>query len=60
MFCTMDYFYFRSETDILENKEIGHLVRTKSEDSNEGGVVVGFSVIDTPYLISDINEGWTL
>ncbi|XP_071151426.1 glutathione synthetase-like isoform X1 [Mytilus edulis] len=49
-----------SETDILENKEIGHLVRTKSEDSNEGGVVVGFSVIDTPYLIFDINEGWTL
>ncbi|CAC5392006.1 GSS [Mytilus coruscus] len=46
-----------SETDILKNEEIGHLVRTKSEDSNEGGVVVGFSVIDSPYLISDINGG---
>ena len=29
----------------------GHLVRTKSSESNEGGVAVGFSVIDTPLLV---------
>ena len=44
----------------MENEEVGHLVRTKSEDSNEGGIVVGFSVLDTPYLVSNIEEGWIL
>jgi len=29
----------------------GYLLRTKASDSNEGGVAVGFSVIDTPLLI---------
>lgn len=49
-----------TETDIMENEEVGHLVRTKSEDNNEGGIVVGFSVLDTPYLVSNSDEGWTL
>lgn len=29
----------------------GYLLRTKASESNEGGVAVGFSVIDTPLLI---------
>jgi glutathione synthase len=29
----------------------GYLLRTKGRDSDEGGVAVGFSVIDSPFLI---------
>jgi len=29
----------------------GYLLRTKASESNEGGVAVGFSVIDTPLLV---------
>ena len=29
----------------------GFLLRTKSSESNEGGVAVGYSVIDTPLLV---------
>ncbi len=38
-------------TEILANESGGHLLRTKGRDSNEGGVAVGFSVIDSPYLV---------
>lgn len=34
-----------------EQRSGGYLLRTKSSESNEGGVAVGFSVIDTPLLI---------
>jgi glutathione synthase len=33
------------------NKTQGHLLRTKGEDSNEGGVAAGFAVLDSPYLV---------
>ena len=29
----------------------GYLLRTKSSESHEGGVAVGYSVIDTPLLV---------
>ena len=45
---------------MLENFEAGHLVRTKNEESNEGGIVVGFSVLDTPYLITNNEKTWIL
>ena len=35
----------------LWNKTQGHLLRTKGEDSNEGGVAAGFAVLDSPYLV---------
>lgn len=35
----------------LENRVLGHLLRTKALGTNEGGVAAGFAVIDTPYLI---------
>ena len=31
--------------------QVGHLVRTKRTDSNEGGVAAGFAVLDSPYLV---------
>jgi glutathione synthase len=35
---------------VLLNAEVGHLVRTKTIDSNEGGVAAGFAVLDSPQL----------
>lgn len=33
-------------------KSAGHLLRTKGRESDEGGVAVGYSVIDSPLLVS--------
>ncbi|KAH8922935.1 glutathione synthase [Atractiella rhizophila] len=33
------------------NESGGHLLRTKGKESDEGGVAVGFSVIDSPWLV---------
>jgi len=43
--------YCRVGSKVILNKEVGHLVRTKTATSNEGGVAAGFAVIDSPYLI---------
>ena len=37
--------------ELEEQRSGGYLLRTKSSESNEGGVAVGFSVIDTPLLV---------
>ena len=37
--------------ELEEQRTGGYLLRTKSSESNEGGVAVGFSVIDTPLLV---------
>ncbi|GAA5886687.1 hypothetical protein JCM6882_005857 [Rhodosporidiobolus microsporus] len=37
--------------DVLVNETVGHLLRTKDTTSDEGGVAVGFSVIDSPLLV---------
>ena len=39
------------ETSVHLNKSAGYLSRTKNASSQEGGVVMGYSAIDTPYLI---------
>ncbi|KPV72466.1 uncharacterized protein RHOBADRAFT_18343 [Rhodotorula graminis WP1] len=39
------------EADVLVNETVGHLLRTKASSSDEGGVAVGFSVIDSPLLV---------
>ncbi|KAG5872965.1 Glutathione synthetase, partial [Gonioctena quinquepunctata] len=36
---------------IILNKQVGHMVRTKAADSDEGGVIAGFGALDSPYLI---------
>ncbi|BGP26227.1 Glutathione synthetase [Rhodotorula toruloides] len=36
--------------EVLVNETVGHLLRTKGRESDEGGVAVGFSVIDSPLL----------
>jgi len=35
---------------VLRNEVCGHLLRTKVATSNEGGLAVGLSVLDSPYL----------
>jgi hypothetical protein len=32
------------------NEPAGHLLRTKVEGTDEGGVAAGFAVLDSPYL----------
>ncbi|GAA5937671.1 glutathione synthase [Sporobolomyces koalae] len=36
---------------VLKNETVGHLLRTKGRDSDEGGIAVGFSVLDSPLLV---------
>ncbi|GAA5968174.1 hypothetical protein JCM3765_003692 [Sporobolomyces pararoseus] len=36
---------------LLKNETVGHLLRTKGRESDEGGIAVGFSVLDSPLLV---------
>mmetsp|Transcript_83089 Transcript_83089/g.193020 ORF Transcript_83089/g.193020 Transcript_83089/m.193020 type:complete len:456 (+) Transcript_83089:2-1369(+) len=36
---------------LLQNKAIGHLLRSKARDTNQGGVFVGNAVVDAPLLL---------
>ncbi|CDW80919.1 glutathione synthetase [Stylonychia lemnae] len=45
----------KDQHDVVSQKIIGRLLRTKGKDSNEGGVNAGFAVIDSP-LIVDIDD----
>ena len=37
--------------DIVENKTVGHLLRTKSIIHDDGGVAALRAVLDSPYLV---------
>lgn len=39
------------DLSIKHNSAHGHILRSKGEFTNEGGVAVGAAVIDTPYLV---------
>ncbi|GFR52731.1 hypothetical protein Agub_g15268 [Astrephomene gubernaculifera] len=43
--------FVRHGDEVILNKQSGHLVRTKTSSSNEGGVAAGFAVLDSPYLV---------
>jgi glutathione synthase len=45
------------QCDISSNAPAGHLLRTKGKESDEGGVAVGFSVIDSPLLVGESSKG---
>ncbi|XP_072762521.1 glutathione synthetase [Anoplolepis gracilipes] len=38
--------------NIILNKEVGHVLRTKFSSEDEGGIVAGIGALDSPYLIS--------
>lgn len=42
--------FLRKGDQVLSNANAGHLVRTKTSSSNEGGVAAGFAVLDSPLL----------
>lgn len=46
----------RSAEEELYNEEVGHLLRTKSVDDNEGGIMAGFATIDSPWLVQPPNS----
>ncbi|XP_047345527.1 glutathione synthetase-like [Vespa velutina] len=41
-----------NHTDILYNEEAGHILRTKMSTENEGGIIAGVGVLDSPYLVT--------
>ncbi len=43
--------YLSARGKVLQNEPVGHLLRTKTADSNEGGVAAGFAVLDSPILV---------
>ncbi|WIA42733.1 hypothetical protein OEZ86_008676 [Tetradesmus obliquus] len=48
--------FLRIGDEVMINEEVGHLVRTKTSSSNEGGVAAGFAVLDSP-MLSEPGEG---
>lgn len=40
-----------TKDEILYNKQVGHMLRTKLDTANEGGVAAGLGALDSPYLI---------
>ncbi|KAI8849934.1 glutathione synthetase [Chytridium lagenaria] len=43
--------WLSDDTTVKMNKAVGHLLRTKMEESEEGGVSVGYAVLNTPLLV---------
>ncbi|XP_053705678.1 glutathione synthetase-like [Synchiropus splendidus] len=42
--------YVRHNTDMVMNQFVGHLLRSKSSEQPDGGVVAGIAVLDNPLL----------
>jgi glutathione synthase len=42
--------YFRDADKILVNEQVGHMLRTKGNSTNEGGVASGLGALDSVYL----------
>lgn len=47
-----EFSCYRNNNDIIYNEEVGHILRTKPSNENEGGIAAGIGAIDSPYLIS--------
>ncbi|XP_029470116.1 glutathione synthetase [Rhinatrema bivittatum] len=43
--------YIRQERELLLNKQVGHLLRTKDVQYENGGVAAGVAVLDNPFLL---------
>lgn len=44
-------FFFSRGDEVLVNREVGHLMRTKSTAHQDGGVSSGRANLDSPYLV---------
>ncbi|EDS33759.1 glutathione synthetase [Culex quinquefasciatus] len=40
-----------TKDNVVYNKQVGHMLRTKLSSANEGGVAAGLGALDSPYLI---------
>ncbi|XP_078542506.1 glutathione synthetase-like [Lissotriton helveticus] len=43
--------YVRQGRDMILNEQVGHLLRTKSTEFTDGGILAGIHVLDSPYLV---------
>ena len=44
-------FLFRDSKKIISNKYVGHMLRSKLSDSDEGGVAAGYGALDSVLLV---------
>jgi Eukaryotic glutathione synthase, ATP binding domain. len=47
--CNVDGF--RNSSDVLVNRQVGYILRTKQSNVDEGGVAAGSGALNSPYLI---------
>ena len=45
------FIYCSTKDNLIMNKQQGHILRTKTLGTDEGGVAAGFAALDSPYLI---------
>lgn len=43
--------YIENHNKVVQNECTGHIVRTKPNNVDEGGVATGYATLDSPYLI---------
>ena len=43
--------FHRTKEKVYHNRQVGHMLRTKLADANEGGVAAGLGALDSPYLV---------
>ena len=45
------FVIFSKEGQLLHNYSAGHILRTKAKNVNEGGIMAGAAVLDSPLLV---------
>ena len=51
MYNLLFFIFFSRGDEVLVNREVGHLMRTKSTAHQDGGVSSGRANLDSPYLV---------
>lgn len=54
-FLSVQLVYTRDSKKIVTNRQVGHMLRTKLSDVNEGGVAAGLGALDSVILV-DVNK----
>eukprot|EP00397_Hematodinium_sp_SG-2012_P017180 GEMP01017556.1.p1 GENE.GEMP01017556.1~~GEMP01017556.1.p1 ORF type:complete len:518 (+),score=109.03 GEMP01017556.1:167-1555(+) len=45
--------YVASGNEVKMNKVLGHLLRSKGENTQQGGIFLGHAVVDAPYIVKE-------
>ena len=48
-------YFSRNKESIMLNRTVGHLLRSKLQGTDEGGIVAGFGALDSPLLYEEVN-----